>query len=249
MTSPLPGSEPPQDPSTQSSEPDPASVFAQQPSTMSRLRDSIAVQPPAGPGALGRLRTGYAAGKQLATEDNAAASQSAPSDGGWGNQGNEGDYATKGDVQAAHDSLSGQLGGVQGGAVQEVAPGIQSRNDAFSGGGSQQSAGPRPDVLGDMAAHNQNMRAQMADSHAMFQASRDRTNQVQANRTAQTASIQAPTASTGMQARGQVQSTGGVTSTGSGIGMSAGQSEATMGGLMKPQNAISDSNYANQKFR
>lgn len=50
------------------SEPDPASVFGQPVSPMNRLRDSIAVQPSAGPGVFGAVKTGYRAGKQLAAE-------------------------------------------------------------------------------------------------------------------------------------------------------------------------------------
>ena len=59
------------------SEPDPASVFGQPVSPMNRLRDSIAVQPSAGPGVFGAVKTGYRAGKQLAAEQPALAHRAA----------------------------------------------------------------------------------------------------------------------------------------------------------------------------
>ena len=48
-------------------EQDPAAVFGQPVPPMNRLRDSIAVQPPV-PGRFGAVKTGWAAGKQLAAE-------------------------------------------------------------------------------------------------------------------------------------------------------------------------------------
>lgn len=103
-------------------EQDPSSVFGQQPSFMSRVKDSVAVQPPAGPGTFGAIRTGYRAGKQLASEDNAA-SQSAPTH--WGYVGNDAhgttsnvpELATSEDIAGLHsrfDQLQGSIGGMQG---------------------------------------------------------------------------------------------------------------------------------------
>jgi hypothetical protein len=54
-------------------ESDPAAVFGQPVSPMDRLRDSVATQPQAAPGPFRSVRTGWAAGRQQASEDNAAA--------------------------------------------------------------------------------------------------------------------------------------------------------------------------------
>ena len=204
-------------------------------------------------GIVNAAKFGYSFGRNAAQQQGPPA----PSDGGWGSQGgvsngNGGDdYATKGDVQSAHDSLQESIQGQQASLANG---GVQNRMEAFGqGNGSvpaQVSQAPRPNVMADMANQRTSMLGQMADSHAAMINSMDRRNMVQANRTAQTASIQAPTMSGGLQARGQMQSTGGITGiTGSGIGASAGQNESTMSGLLPVQNGISDSNYQNQRFR
>jgi len=61
-----------------------------------------------------------------------------------------------------------------------------------------------------------------------------------------------PTASPGLSQDQQQMNSGGparVRLTGSGLGMSQSQAEATMGGMLKPQNAIANDSYANMKWQ
>jgi len=61
-----------------------------------------------------------------------------------------------------------------------------------------------------------------------------------------------PAVPTSFLARQASMNSGGpahVKLTGSGNGMSAGQTEATMGGMLKPQNGIATDNYNNMKWQ
>ena len=94
--------------------------------------------------AFGALRAGAAIGRDDAAAEGGYGSQSP---GDWGSQGDvsngnggSNELATKEDLQGVHDSLSGQIGGGQGGAAQLGAGGMQDRNNAFQGGGSSKVA-------------------------------------------------------------------------------------------------------------
>ena len=183
-------------------------------------------------GVVNAAKFGYSFGRNAAQQQG----QPAPSDGGWGSQGgvrngNGGDdeLATKGDVNEAASGLHDRLGNIESG-MQQNAGGVQDRNNAFAQGhqGGGQVQNQPPDMLAQFAAHRDNAYAQMEASSQHLQATRDRsTSQFQ-------------------QRQSSFRPVG---TSSSGIGMSAGQSEATMSGLLPVQNAISDSQYQNQRFR
>jgi hypothetical protein len=61
-----------------------------------------------------------------------------------------------------------------------------------------------------------------------------------------------PTTSPGLSQDQQQMNSGGpphVRLTGTGLGMSASQSEQTMAGMLKPQNGIASDSYANMKWQ
>lgn len=168
----------------------------------------------------------------------------APGQGGSQYGNGDGGEEANGEASDAHDelntkmdALSEKVGGMQGGAQQPggAMPGAQNRNAAFSGSGIQQAAAPRPDVLEHTKQVAALARQSMADSHAALQAGQDRT----------------------MALFQQRQSKGsGVSSTGSALGMSAGYSEASMGGAltgtpMRPASGIGQSagTFQNTKWR
>jgi hypothetical protein len=90
---------------------------------MSRIKDSVATQPPA-PGPFGALRTGYAAGRQLATEDSAA--------GNWVGQAQQTHWGYAGNDPAAHGTIANADSGSELATSEDIA-GLHSRFDQLQG--------------------------------------------------------------------------------------------------------------------
>jgi hypothetical protein len=199
-------------------------------------------------------------GSELPQEASTQPNQSDSGDyGGYGGQGDgtsngdggDNEFATKEDVSGIHSRLDEIQGGMQsGGGAQPV----QNRMEAFGQGtGSQpapQAAGTQRSGADILAGYHQ----QTLDNLAYSQGLHEQVSGVQAslrqraaNWAARTPQGFTPSATgNGMSAGTSPTS---VQSTGSGIGASAAQNEQTMGSLLPVQNGMSDSTYANKRFR
>lgn len=194
-------------------EQDPAAVFGQPQSTMSRLKDSIATQPSAGPGVLGAVKTGYAAGKQMASEQPGWATIR-PQVGAVGvdfgaehpstvdQQGPPVDHTNANAPELASqeslDQLHSKVDALQGGMAGGGAAGNSGGNQA-----SQQPGGPQAQqqqrespLVTQARAHQQALEGMIA-SHANLADTRARFSQNASNRAQNTAAASrvAPAAS------------------------------------------------------
>ena len=221
---------------------DPAAVFAAQPSTMSRLRDSIAVQPSAGPGALGAIRTGYAAGRQMATEQPGWATirpQTGPVGVDFGSehpstvdpQGPPVDHtaanapASQESLDALHQKVSDLQGSVSG---------MQPSGAGGGSGQSSQQPAPQqqrqaPNVLQQQAEQHQQALAGMLAGHQNL---------------AQTRQNQAAH----FQQRQQAAGTVGVKPAGSAIGMSNAYAQTSFFGTQGSANGVSAQNWESARW-
>jgi hypothetical protein len=222
-------------------EPDPASVFAQTPSTWSRIRDTAATVPSGG--TLGsRMGAGYRAGKMLANEQApwpTTRSQVGPVGIDFGNEraatvdqqglpvdhtaSNAPELATQESLDQLHgkvDALassasSGAAGGGSGSQGQQSAPQAQLRQP--------------PNVLRQQAeAHQQalesmiNARGSLADTRARF--------------------------ATNAANRAQAAASVGVKPAGSAIGMSSAFSDQSFFGTQGSSNGVSANNWQSARW-